>query len=97
MTDYDLENQSRELLRLIKSLPVHDRSYRNWNRRTAIVKYVLQHSLGRDNSLAMDLPQRRDAFNPLPLNAAVDAQWIFCTHWINLADKLLRGLNQSIT
>ena len=41
--------------RLIKSSPVHDRSYRDWNQRTVIVECALQRSLGRNNNLAVDL------------------------------------------
>ena len=34
---------------------VHDRSYRDWNRRTVIVECALQRSLGRNNNLAVEL------------------------------------------
>ena len=41
--------------RLIKSSPVHDRSYRDWDQRTVIVECALQRSLRRNNNLAVDL------------------------------------------
>jgi hypothetical protein len=41
--------------RLVKSSPVHDRSYRDWNQRTVIVECALRRSLGRNNNLAVDL------------------------------------------
>jgi hypothetical protein len=66
--------------RLIKLSPVHDRSYRNWNQRTVIVEYALERSLGPNNNLAVDLSQQINTISPLPLNAAMDAQWIYGTH-----------------
>ena len=76
--------------RLIKLPPVHDRSCRDWNQRTVIVEYALPRSLGTNNNLTVDLSQRISAFSPLPFNAAVETQWINGTHWVNLADTLLR-------
>jgi hypothetical protein len=66
--------------RLIKLPPIHNLSYRDWNQRTVIVEYALPRSLGPNNNLAVDLSQRINAFNPLPFNAAVNAQWINGTH-----------------
>jgi hypothetical protein len=76
--------------RLIKSSPIHDRSYRDWNQRTAIVERVLQRPLGRNNNLAVECFKRLNAFSPLPLNAAMHAQRIYGIHYVNLADALLR-------
>jgi len=60
---------------LVKSTPVHDRPYRDWNQRTLIVvEYALQRSLSRYNNLAADLSQRLNAFSPLPFNPAMEAQ-----------------------
>jgi hypothetical protein len=58
----------------IKLSPVHDRSYGGRTERTPIVEYALQ--------------QRINAFSPSPFNAAVDAQRISGTHYVNLADTL---------
>ena len=66
--------------RLIKLSTFHDRSDRDWNQRTVVVEKQLQHSLGPNNKLAVDLSQRINAFSPLPFNAAVDAQRIYGTH-----------------
>jgi hypothetical protein len=65
--------------RLIKLLPVHDRSYRDCNQRL-IVEYALQRSLGPNNNLAVDLSLRINAFSPLPFKAALDVQWIYGAH-----------------
>ena len=32
---------------------------------------------------------RPNAFRPLPFNAAMDAQWIYGTHWVNLTDACM--------
>ena len=88
MNDYDLETQS-PWSRLIELLPVHDHAYRNCNQRP-IVEYALQRSLGPNSNLAVDLSLRTNAFSPLPFNAAVETQWINGTHYVNLADTLLR-------
>jgi hypothetical protein len=76
--------------RLIKSSPIHDRSYRDWNQRTAIVERVLQRPLGHNNNLVVECFKQLNAFSPLPFNAAMDAQRIHGTHYVNLADALLR-------
>ena len=76
--------------RLIKSSPIHDRSYRDWNQRTAIVERVLQRPLGHNNNLVVECFKGLNAFSPLPFNAAMDAQRIHGTHYVNLADALLR-------
>ena len=76
--------------RLIKSSPIHDRSYRDWNQRTAIVERLLQRPLGHNNNLVVECFKRLNAFSPLPFNAAMDAQRIHGTHYVNLADALLR-------
>jgi hypothetical protein len=73
-----------------KSSPVHDRSYRDWNQRTVIVESAFQRSLGRSNNLAVEFFKRLNAFSPLPFNAAMDAQGIYGTHYVNLADALQR-------
>jgi hypothetical protein len=40
---------------LIRSSPVHDRSYRDWNQRTFIAEHSLQYSLDRhDNSVKVN-------------------------------------------
>jgi hypothetical protein len=72
--------------RLIKLSRIYDSSYRDWNQRTVIVE---QRSLGPNNNFAVDLSQRINAFSPLSFNAAVDAQRIYGTHLVNLADTLL--------
>jgi hypothetical protein len=61
-------------------LPVDDRSYRDRNQRNVIVEQALQHSLGREKNLAVDLSQRPDAFSPLPLNAAKKTPWVYGIH-----------------
>ena len=66
--------------RPIKLSPVHGSFYRHWNHRIVIVEYALQRSFGLNNNLAVDLSQRINAFCPLPINAAVDAQRIDGTH-----------------
>ena len=76
--------------RLIKSSPIHDRSYRDWNQRTAIVERELQRPLGHNNNLVVECFKQLNAFSPLPFNAAMDAQRIHGTHYVNLADALLR-------
>ena len=76
--------------KLIKSSPIHDRSYRDWNQRTAIVERVLQRPLGRNNNLAVECFKRLNAFSPLPFNAPMDDQRIYGTHYVNLAEALLR-------
>ena len=76
--------------RLIKSSPIHDRSYRDWNQRTAIVERVLERPLGHNNNLVVECFKQLNAFSPLPFNAAMDAQRIHGTHYVNLADALLR-------
>ena len=76
--------------RLIKSSPIHDRSYCDWNQRTAIVERVLQRPLGHNNNLVVECFKQLNAFSPLPFNAAMDAQRIHGTHYVNLADALLR-------
>jgi hypothetical protein len=76
--------------RLIKSSPIHDRSYRDWNQRTGIVERVLQRPLGHNNNLVVECFKQLNAFSPLPFNAAMDAQRIHGTHYVNLADALLR-------
>src|ERR1700704_4637802 len=75
--------------RLIKSSPIHDRSYRDWNQRTAIVERVLQRPLGHNNNLVVECFKQLNAFSPLPFNAAMDAQRIHGTHYVDLADALL--------
>jgi hypothetical protein len=76
--------------RLIESSPIHDRCCRDWNQRTAIVERVLQRPLGRNNNLAVECFKRLNAFSPLAFNGAMDAQRIYGTHYVNLADALLR-------
>lgn len=58
--------------RLIKLPSVRGRSFRNWKQRTAIVEYMLQRSLSPNKNLAVDLPERLDAFSPLLFDAAMD-------------------------
>jgi hypothetical protein len=70
---------------LIRSPPFHDRFYPDRDQQAIIVEYVLR-SLGRGNNVAEDLSQRVDVFGPLPFDAAIDAQWIYGAHWVNLAD-----------
>jgi len=79
MNDYDSGNQSRGG-RPIKSPPVRQRFYRDWNQRTVIVEHVLQRPLGRNKNVAVDLSERLDAFSPLLFDAAMDAQWIYRAH-----------------
>jgi hypothetical protein len=76
----------------VKSPPVHHRSNRDWNQRSVIDENALQHSLGRSNNLATDLPQRTKVSRALQFDAATDVQWIFGTHWINRADTPLACL-----
>ena len=66
--------------KLSKWPPVRGRSFRNWKRRTAIVEYVLQRSLGRNKNSAVDLSERLDALSPAPFDAAMDTQWIYGAH-----------------
>ena len=66
--------------RLSKLPPVRGRSFRNWKRRTAIVEYVLQRSLGRNKNSAVDLSERLDALGPPLFDAAMDTQWIYGAH-----------------
>ena len=87
MNDYDLENQSRGRL-IGLSMVRHDCSWRNRNRRIVAGQFALQHCFCSNTSLVPDLSLRFDAFSPLPFNAAVEAQWIYGTHWVNLAATL---------
>jgi hypothetical protein len=68
--------------------PIRGRSDRNWNEQTLIVEGALQRSLGCGADQTADLSQRLNAFSPPPFNAAMDAQRIFGTHQVNLADTL---------
>jgi hypothetical protein len=66
---------------LIKSTPVHDRSYRDWNQRAFIaVEYALQRSLSRYNNLAAELCQKLNAFSPLSFNATTEAEQVYSIH-----------------
>jgi len=73
--------------KLIKSSPIHNRSYRDRNQQTFIAEHEQQLLLGRDGDLASDLSQHLDAFSPLPFNAPADAQRIWGPHLIDLADE----------
>ena len=89
MNDYDLENQSRRRL-IGLSLVHHDTSWRNRNWPTVVGQFALQYCFCSNDNLLPDFAQRFNAFSPLPFNAAVDAQWIYRTHWVNLAATLSR-------
>jgi hypothetical protein len=66
---------------LIKSTPVHDRSYRDRNQRAFIVvEYALQRSLGRYNNLAAKFSQKLNAFSPLSFNATTEAKQGYRIH-----------------
>jgi hypothetical protein len=73
--------------KLIKSSP--NRSYPDWNQRP--VKFVLHSSLGRNDKLAVDFSQRLSAFRHCFFNSAIDAHWIYGTHWVNLAGMKTSG------
>lgn len=76
--------------RLVKSSPVHNRSYRDRNQRAFIVEYEPQRLLGRDRDFAADLSQH---FSPPPFNTPVDARRIRGPHLVNLADgKIHEGI-----
>jgi hypothetical protein len=75
--------------KLIKSSP--NPSYPDWNQRPIIVKFVLQSSLGRNDKLTVEFSQRLNAFRHCLFNSAIDAHWIYGTHWVNLADMKTSG------
>ena len=70
----------------MKLRQVHDGFYRGRNLRTVFVQSTLQRSLSSNNYLAVDLSERLYVFSPQPFEAAMDAQRIYSTHKVNLAD-----------
>jgi hypothetical protein len=80
-----------------KPPPVGYRSDGDRNHRTTIVEGALQHSLGRNSNLSEDVPELLDSCCPLPLDAATEIQGQYVTHWVNLADTLLRDLTDQLT
>jgi hypothetical protein len=80
-----------------KPPPVRYRSDGDRNHRTTIVECALQHSLCRNSNLSEDLPERLDSSCPLPLDAATEIQGQYVTHWVNLADTLLRDLTDELS